>query len=113
MNAPDRKALADQLARRIAERDTDTAEALIESAIEERPVFPREFPPGFEPDLVEFAAEQRQRGAIIQDGQRLARELHGLSQMLIDGDWTRLQMQREHLATVTAESAAALREFGA
>jgi len=79
-----------QLARHIAERDTDTDEALIE-----------------------FAPAVEQRYPIIQNGQNLAAAQHRLSQLLIDGDWTRIKLEREALATMTAESAAALREFGA
>jgi hypothetical protein len=103
------------LLQRVTALDTDAAEALLDPAPEARPGFTCDIPPGFEHPLIEFyaAIEQPRRQPIIQDGQRLADELQELSQWLIDGDWTRLKLHREAKATVLAESAEALKEFGA
>ncbi|MFP4063640.1 MAG: hypothetical protein ACLFQ1_11740 [Halochromatium sp.] len=97
--------LDDTLARHIAERDTDAAEALLGPTNAPEPP-----PPATDwTDL----AEPPPRAALIQDGQQLAQGLHRLSRLLADGDWSRIRLHREQWATVTAESAAALREFGA
>lgn len=118
-----------QLAHHVAARDTDPTEALIEP---ERPVFPREWPEELlrewpqadaagprdaaEPHETDSQADtlrQRARLPVIQDGQRLARELHTYARLIRDGDWTLLKMQASEVATVLSESGNTLREFGA
>lgn len=66
------------------------------------------------PDTGAAPAPAERRGPpLIQDGQRLGRELTTLARLLHEGDWTLLRLQSQHLAAVALESGAALRELGA
>lgn len=87
-----------QLAQRVADRDTDTAEALIEPAAARcNQATPR---------------QQRTTRPVIQHGLLLGRELHALSALIERREWALLEQQCEHYATITGWACNALTEFG-